>query len=142
MQRASDASVPQLDLGSIQRVLEEAPVTVAVLYGSHARSEATSRSDVDIAVGLSESMSSPERTQARLDLIEQIGAELDVDAVDVVPLSGASESLLREIRADGILLRGTEDDVTAYGDPEPADDTHEDRMDDFDELLADLERVV
>lgn len=142
MRNASDVSIPSIDVSAMRDVLDDAPVSVAVLYGSHARGEATARSDVDVAIGFSDSLSSVERTQARLDLIERLGAALDVDAVDAIPLSGASDSLQREIRADGVLLHGSEGDLASYGDPGPASDSHDDRMAEFDEVLAELERVV
>lgn len=142
MERATGASVPSLDLAVVQRVLQEAPVSVAVLYGSHARGDVASGSDVDVAVGFDESVSSTDRTWARLDLIERLGAALETDRVDVVPLSNVSDALLREIHADGVLLVGEESDLSRYGDPEPPDDTHDERMGEFDDILAELERVV
>lgn len=53
------------DLDVIRSVLEEAPVTLAVLYGSHARGEARPGSDVDVAVSFRESLSSVECTRTR-----------------------------------------------------------------------------
>lgn len=54
-----------LDLDGIRSVLEEAPVTLAVLYGSRTRGEARSGSDVDVAVSFREPLSSVERTRTR-----------------------------------------------------------------------------
>lgn len=142
MRSTAEVTVPTLDLDGIQRVLQDAPVSVAILYGSHARSEATERSDVDVAVGFDESLSSVERTRARLDLIDRLQASLDAGAVDVVPLSAASDSLLREIHEDGVLLVGAEADVAAFGEPDRPDDTHDERMAEFDDLLGDIRRVV
>jgi len=142
MQRASEVTVRSLDLDAVQGVLREAPVSVGVLYGSHARGEAAPGSDVDVAVGFDGSIDASERTWARLDLVVQLGDRLGTDDVDVVPLAGATDSLLRDVWADGVLLVGTPEELAAYGTPEPPDDTHDDRMAEFDDLLSDLERVV
>lgn len=142
MEHASEASVPSLDLEAVRDVLEDAPVRVAVLYGSHARGEATDRSDVDVAVGFDDSLTGIDRTHARLDLISRLADRLGTDDVDVVPLSGVRDSLRYEIWTDGVLLVGSRDDLAAYGEPEPPTDSHEERMAAFDEVLADLERIV
>lgn len=142
MQSASEASVPSLDLESIRDVLEQAPVEVAVLYGSHARGEATDRSDVDVAVGFDEDLSALDRTHARLDLMDRLEVALDVEPVDVVPLAAIPDTLLYEVWEDGILVAGSVEDLEAYGRPDPPEDTYEERMARFDEILSELERVV
>lgn len=141
MRTVEDVSIPGLDVEAMRAVLEDAPVAVAVLYGSYARGEASARSDVDVAVGFEEDL--PEdRTQARLALIRRLCSALGTDSVDVVPLSGASGLLLYGIRKDGILLLGSEAELDRFGEPEPPTSTHEERMAEFDEILADLERIV
>ena len=142
MEHASDVSVPSVDLEAVRDVLEAAPVRVAVLYGSHARGEATARSDVDVAVGFDDSIDRSNRLQARLDLICRLADFLGTDDVDVVPLSGVHDTLRSEIWDHGVLLVGSRDDLSAYGEPEPPTDSHEERMAAFDEVLADLERSV
>lgn len=129
-----------VDVSTVTRVLEAAPVQLAVLYGSHARGEADTHSDVDIAVAF-EDLSPADRTRARVSLIERLTATLNTDDVDVVPLSGISPELRHEIREDGIVLVGSADDLDAYPTREPTT-THEERLDEFDEILAELERVV
>ena len=140
MRRADDVSIEGLDLASIRSILEESPVRVAILYGSFARGEANERSDVDLAVDFEESLSSVQRTQARLALIDQLSRKLRKDAVDVVPLSRMPEEFRREVLADGILLIGSiEEGQDVESEPR---ETRQDRLGEFDELLADLEKVV
>ncbi len=136
-ERGEDTSI---DLPAIRQVLETAPVRLAVLYGSQARGEATASSDVDLAVAFEE-IPPEELTRARLALVERLTAALNTDDVDVVPLSGLSPELRHEIREDGIVLVGSADDLDAYPAREPAT-SHEERLDAFDELLAEMERVV
>lgn len=129
-----------LDTGAIREVLDDAPVTLGILYGSQARGDATPSSDVDLAVVFEESLSSVERTRARVALIERIGAVLGTDDVDVVPLPEVSSRLYQEILEDGHLLYGTLDESDRH--EESGASTHEARLEAFDEILADLEQVV
>lgn len=144
MDELAQTSVTSVDTDTIVSVLSDTPVTVAVLYGSHARKEPTAHSDIDLAVVFDESLSSLEQTKARLTLIEQLSRALGTDAVDVVPLSEASVSLWHEIQTDGIVLYGSKDQLPAVESENETytHQTHEDRMDRFDELLTDIERVV
>lgn len=141
MGESQDGSTPTPDVDAIESTLAEAPVSLAVLYGSHARGEATQTSDVDLAVAFDDSLSSLERTRARLELIERLSRELGID-VDVVPLDRAPPTLGREIREDGIVIVGSRADLDAYTESEPRQRTREQRLAEFDELLGDLERVV
>jgi predicted nucleotidyltransferase len=137
MRTHEDASISGLDVEAIVEIVTDAPVSVAVLYGSYARGEQRPESDIDVAVEFDESLSSTERTRARLALIERLGTALGTDDVDVTPLSKASAELKREILEDGICLYGSVDEDV------PEETTgHDERLEDFDELLAELERVV
>jgi len=129
-----------LDTAAIREVIEEAPVTLGILYGSQARGDATPSSDIDLAVAFDESLSSVERTRARVALIERIGAVLGTDEVDVVPLIEVSSRLYQEILDDGYVLYGSLDESERH--KEGGSSTHEARLEAFDEILADLERVV
>lgn len=141
MRDRSEASTLDLDVDAIVEVFDAAPVTRAILFGSYARGDDRSASDVDLAVEFERSLSSVERTRARLQLIEQVSAALGTDEVDVVPLSNAPETLRREIREDGIVLYGPE------SPPEPIEEDagesdHEETIARFDRILAQLERIV
>jgi len=142
MNEPAQTTVTSVDTDTIVSVLDDTPVTVAVLYGSHARGEPTAHSDIDLAVAFDESLSSLDQTRARLSLIEQLSSALGTDAIDVVPLSKAPVSLQREIQTDGIILYGSKDQLVPVDDENHTHQTHEDRMDRFDELLTDIERVV
>lgn len=131
-----------VDTETIESVLVDTPVSVAVLYGSHARGEATEHSDIDLAVVFNETLSSVEKTRARLALIERLSMSLGTDAVDVTPLTQAPTSLQREIYQDGILLYGSERSLPAIGEKSYTPQTHRDRMAEFDDVLTDIERIV
>ncbi|MFB6152292.1 MAG: nucleotidyltransferase family protein [Haloarculaceae archaeon] len=139
MREYPDASVPGLDVDSIVEILDEAPVTRAILFGSYARGDERAGSDVDVAVEFEPETTHLERTRARLRLIERLGATLERDDVDVVPLSEAPPALRRAVETEGVLLLGPEVGAHPGADGTPAERDTGDR---FDELLAELERVV
>jgi len=139
MDEIDDGVSLSVDRDRLVTVLSDAPITVAVLYGSHARGEATDDGDIDLAVTFDDELDSAARTRARLRLIERLSAELETDAVDVVPLSRTEPALRRSIHEEGIVIYGTADAVPTGND---AETTHDERMATFDELLADIERVV
>lgn len=142
MRDREEVTVPDLDLDTIAQVLDEAPVNLAILYGSYARGDTTTKSDIDLAVEFEESLSSIERTRARLGLIERLTTELETDEIDVTPLSQVSIELLQEILADGILIYGSPADLERYYDQSVEGSSHRDRIAEFDDLLGELERVV
>lgn len=139
MRDRSETSAIPLDVNAVVEVLEGAPVRRGVLFGSFARGEDRTASDVDVAVEFDHSLSSVEQTKARLDLIERLSSALGLDEVDVIPLSRAPAALRREINRDGIALYGPSESLDVRDD---GDGTHEDRIDQFNDIIADLERVV
>ena len=142
MRELEETTIPGFDIEGVVRILERVPVTLGVLYGSHARSEADGRSDIDLAVAFDESLSSVERTRARLELIEQLSTGLETDDVDVVPLSDALSELLEEILTDGVLIYGSMTDLEPYRGKTPPSSTRQDRLAAFDDVLEELDRVV
>lgn len=142
MRDREEVTVPDLDLDTIAQVLDETPVNLAILYGSYARGDTTTKSDIDLAVEFEESLSSIERTRARLGLIERLTTELETDEIDVTPLAQVSTELLQEILADGILIYGSPADLERYYDQSVEGSSHRDRIAEFDDLLGELERVV
>jgi len=132
----SDAGGTTFD--GIRDVLADAPVELAVLYGSRARGDAGPGSDVDLAVAFPDSLSSVERTRARLSLIERLGVTLGTDDVDVIPLDRAPDALLVEIIRDGIVVHGEERALERYRTGEGKNEDRE-RLDD---VLADIEALV
>ena len=142
MRELEEATFSNLDVETIVRILDEVPVTLGVLYGSHARGDATGRSDIDLAVAFDESLSSVERTRARLGLIEQLSTELGTNDVDVVPFSQVPAELLEEVLIDGVLIHGLMEDLESYQPAPSTPSSHKDRLAAFDDILEELERVV
>jgi len=142
MRTRDEADVEHLDLGAVASVIAEFPVESAVLYGSVARGEATVRSDVDVAVTFEDGLSTEARTDARLGLIERLTAELGTDAVDVVPLDRASVGLVEDVLSDGIVVYGSPDPVLDLAPESMSRRTDEGTVDEFDDVLTDIERVV
>ena len=132
--------IADIDKAAIAEILTDAPVTLGVLYGSHARNEADRASDVDVAVAFETELSSRERTRARLSLIERLSRALGTDTVDVTPLDRAPPALLAAIQTDGIVLHGDESALEEYESDQAGESKR--GLADLDEALARLERVV
>lgn len=142
MRESSDGGDPTVDVEAIERALEGMPVTLAVLYGSRARGEATAGRDVDLAVAFEDSLSSVERTRARLAVVERVSAALNTDDVDVVPLSRAGPDLVREIGEDGTVIVGSRTALGAFLEPSAPTRTYEERLAELDAVLTGWQRVV
>lgn len=143
MRDRADVTLSDLDVDAIERVLETAPVTLGILFGSYARGENTAQSDVDVAVTFTDSLSSLDRTRARLGLIERLSDELGTDHIDVVPLTEIPQSLRSEILEDGILLVGSAAVLERTDGDSHSDEKHaEDALKAFDEALTNIEQVV
>jgi predicted nucleotidyltransferase len=141
MRHRSELSASELDVDALVEILDGEPVTCGILFGSYATGDQRSGSDIDLAVEFDSSLSSLERTRARLRIIEEVSVALGLDAVDVVPLSGAPESLHRDIHENGVLLYGSADDADTPADDETEPD-HEETLARFDRVIADLEHTV
>lgn len=139
MREIDDVASLSVDRDRLVSVLGDAPITVAVLYGSHARGEATGDSDIDLAVAFDDDLDSAARTRARLRLIERLSAELRTDEVDVVPISQTGAALRRSIHEEGIIIYGAADAVPTAEEPET---THDEQLAAFDDIFADIERVI
>lgn len=142
MQKRDEVTIEDLDIDSIVRVLDNHPLTLAVLFGSYVRGEATKSSDIDIAVEFDDSLTSPERTQSRIELIEQLSVTLESDKVDVIPLPSAPSTLINEILLDGILIYGSMESLKSYQRRPQKQMTHTERINRFEELLGEIEQVV
>jgi predicted nucleotidyltransferase len=139
MREATQADIESLDLNAFEDALDDAPVTLAVLYGSHARGEATVDSDIDVAVRFDAGLSPVERTRARLSLIERLSTATGTDAVDILPLTEVPDSLVHAIRHEGVVLYGREDDLAGLVADRPSLAQHRAALD---EVLTELDRVV
>ena len=101
------------DLDAIRATLDATDVEFALLFGSHARSEATDNSDLDIAVRFPDHLSDRDRFRARnrIDATLQAHAEetVDVSDIDALPMAVQHAAL-----HDGIVLCGDDDAVAEY----------------------------
>lgn len=101
-----------LDVGAVQAVLQEHPVRLAILFGSHATETTHSTSDIDLAVEFDEHEPADQGyNDVFFGLSADLSDELNTDDVDLVDLNTASQSLATAIFENGILLIGNSDHV-------------------------------
>ena len=93
-------------LSRLRKVCANAPQVLAVfLFGSHVDGYATPRSDIDLAIFLSESLTLSERLVLEVDLCQAVSRE----ALDIMHLNDASISLrFRAIRGQLLYERTPE----------------------------------
>jgi predicted nucleotidyltransferase len=111
-------------------VLTEYPVSVAFLFGSHARGETHDSSDVDIGVVFDSSQAGESGyNETLLGLSADLAVVLETDDVDVVDLRRAAPSLVRSVFEHGERLVGSEQTADKHraelcheeGGPSPAE---------------------
>ena len=101
------------DLDALRAVLEEHPVRLAILFGSHATETTHARSDVDLAVELNgRRPSDPGYNDAFLGLSADLSETLETDDVDLVDLHAASPTLAAAIFENGVLIVGEQAHAT------------------------------
>lgn len=144
MAEASDET--GVDQAAIRDVVDGYPVRLAVLYGSHARGTATAASDVDVAVAFEAALSPEERLQRRVELTADLASALATDDVDVADLDSIKPAVGRSVLRDGIVL--VDDDCAETYEEQfkttvsADEETHEERMRRFDEVLRRLEAAM
>lgn len=118
MKTSGDAAVDDaLPLETLRSVLREHPVEVAILFGSHARGEAHSRSDIDIAVAFEAVRpSDSDYNEVFFGLSTALSEALATDEVDLVDLRTVSPDLAATIFDRGVLLVGEADRATDLRD--------------------------
>lgn len=88
------------------------PVRVAICFGSQARGETHGHSDVDFAVEFDDVQPGDEEyNEAYFRLLATLTTVLETEDVDLVDLRTASDSLVRTIVDQGILLYGSSERV-------------------------------
>jgi predicted nucleotidyltransferase len=103
----STALDTSLDLDTLQGVLQEYPVDLAILFGSHATGTAHATSDIDLAVAFDDHRPpDPSYNDVFLGLSADLSDALGTDNVDLVDLHTASPALVTAIFERGILLVG------------------------------------
>lgn len=145
MTRNGDDGSVSVDPTAVTRVLQDHPVQVGVLFGSHARGTATSESDVDVAVEFDDALSTEKRHQARIDLIVDLMERLGVNDVDVTDLEGVRPAVGASALRTGVVLIGRQSRVDRLREDfesRTTERTHNERMQQFDELLERLEEAM
>lgn len=134
-----------VDQAAVRHVLERHPVRLGVLFGSHVRDRNGPQSDVDVAVEFDESLSGDQRRRTRLDLIVDLSQELDTDDIDVSDLDGIRPEVGARALEEGVVLVGDSeyaDRLRAEFERQSSSRTHDERMEQFDEILTRLEEKV
>jgi len=134
-----------IDIDEVRGVIEEYPVRCALLFGSHARGTATSSSDVDVAVAFEGGLSDENRLERRIELTTALSKALGVDDVDVTDLDRVRSEIGRSVLETGVVLVGDIEIVDEYRERferEAVDESHDDRMRRFDDVLERLEGRV
>lgn len=89
--------------------LEEAPVSLALLFGSYATGQTTPGSDIDIAVEYDETLE--DITDTHLSLVADLTRILGRDDIDVVRLTSVDPRIAVEALEAGQLLIGTHENI-------------------------------
>ncbi|ARS89619.1 type VII toxin-antitoxin system MntA family adenylyltransferase antitoxin [Natrarchaeobaculum aegyptiacum] len=139
-------SLEERDLAAMREVIDRYPVTLALLFGSHATGTETAESDVDVAVAFAGDHAPSDRLELRVQLIVDLMEALGRDAIDVVDLDRLDPAVGRSAVTSGTVLAGDQEVLEAYRSQfeqdRPDDDTHETRMRRFDSILDRLEARV
>ena len=118
--------------------LEEAPVSLALLFGSHATGQAVPGSDIDIAVEYDEPIE--DTADRHLSLVADLTQILGRDDIDVVQLTTVDPRIAVEALETGQLLVGTSEEATRLRDElEPARQRSEELVQD---RIKDAERKI
>jgi predicted nucleotidyltransferase len=92
-------------LAELQPIFDQEPaIVLAYLFGSYARGQANSLSDVDIAILLKGQPSADQCFEIRMDMMGRIMDRLQMNEVDVAILNQASLALRYRVLRDGKLL--------------------------------------
>lgn len=118
--------------------LEEAPIRLALLFGSQSRGDATPASDIDIAVVYE--ADATDVTDSHLSLVADLTRILGRDDIDVVRLQSVDPRIATEALDEGLLLVGSRDDASSIRDElEPARRKREEIVR---QRVADAERAI
>ena len=111
---ASTALDVSFDLDALQAVLREHPVTLAILFGSHAIETTHTTSDIDLAVEFdAHRPSDPSYNDVFFGLSADLSETLETDDVDLVDLHTVSPALAAAIFEHGVLLVGDQEHAAA-----------------------------
>jgi predicted nucleotidyltransferase len=114
MERVEETNIgsdPQIK--QLRSRLEDAPIRVAILFGSRATGQTHALSDIDIAVefdGLEPG--DPEYNERFFTLSADLSEIMGTDDIDLVDIRSLSPSFARSVFEKGILLKGTEEQIS------------------------------
>lgn len=140
-----EAATATIDSAAVERVLQEHPIRIGVLFGSTVRGTETTESDVDVAVAFEESLPPEDRHRARIDLVVDLMETLEVNDVDVTDLDGVRPAVGASALRTGVVLVGDQDrfdQLREEFESRTTELTHEERMRAFDEIIDRLEEAV
>jgi Nucleotidyltransferase domain. len=96
------------DFDTLQAILREHPVRLAVLFGSHATDMVHTTTDIDLAVEFDEHRpSDPNYNNLFLGLSADLSDAFGTDDIDLVDLHTVSPALAAASFAKGVLIIGT-----------------------------------
>lgn len=103
----------ELDVSALRKALSEFPLEMALVFGSWASGEATSLSDLDIAVKFRRKEPRSRRLRLLSEMITEVTSETGFEAVDVVDLDEVGPHIGYGAVSEGLLV---------LGDPEEAEE--------------------
>ncbi|WP_436926738.1 type VII toxin-antitoxin system MntA family adenylyltransferase antitoxin [Halosimplex amylolyticum] len=113
MERIEEVNIePDIPVERLRSTLDDAPVRVAILFGSRATGETHARSDFDIAIAFAGlEPGDPGYNETFFGLSASVSEVLATDDVDLVDVHSLSPSFARSVFDDGVLLVGTAEHV-------------------------------
>lgn len=146
MKRIEAADIhPDIPVQRLRAILNDAPVRVAILFGSRATDSTHAQSDIDIAIEF-DSLEPGDSgyNDVFLGLSASVSEVLGTDDVDLVDVHSLSPSFVRSVFGDGVLLVGSPDRVETLrasllnddADEQPPGDRFDNALRRIDEHLA------
>ena len=136
----------EIDPDRIRAVLEEYPIRGAILFGSQLHDRTHSQSDVDIAVAFPDELPQSERLDQRVELTAALARTLGTDAIDIADLDSIRPEIGAAAIRTGYRLVGPDELFQRYIEGFEAEidseETHEERIREFDSILERLEEKV
>jgi len=103
--------VPELE-EKIRSVLKkEADIVLAYLFGSAARGEMTSLSDIDIGILFNSRITAMRRYDIKLELIGEISSASGINKIDIIDMEKGSALLNYNIIKHGKILKSLDEDL-------------------------------
>jgi predicted nucleotidyltransferase len=110
VRRAADEPTA-VDPATVRESLRPFPVSLAVLFGSHAKGTEHTLSDLDVAVLFRDNINGKDRIRLLDAITTAIIESTGIDAVDLVDLERTSADLGYDIMTHGVLLLGDRTDA-------------------------------